>query len=73
MALNQENQKLVLIVKNASAKSFFFKKKRIIILDCGGKLNFSDNVDYTLQFTMTIKWLEDGITCSNNSQNITKY
>ena len=74
MALNQENQNLVLIIKNASAKSFFKKKKEIIIiLDCGSKLNFCDNVDYTLQFTMTIKWFEYGITCSNNSQNITKY
>ena len=42
-----------------------------IIPDCRCKLNFSDNVEYVLQFTITIKRLEYGITFNNNTQNIT--
>ena len=35
------------------------------------KVNFSNNVEYVLQFTITIKRLEYGITFNNNAKNIT--
>ena len=35
------------------------------------KVNFSNNVEYVLQFTITIKRLEYRITFNNNAQNIT--
>ena len=35
------------------------------------KMNFSNNVEYVFQFTITIKRHEYGITFNNNAQNIT--
>ena len=42
-----------------------------IIPDYSCKINFSDNVENVLQFTITIKRLEYGITFNNNAQNTT--
>ena len=35
------------------------------------EINFSKNVEYVLQFTITVKRLEYGIRFNNNAQNIT--